>query len=366
MTIRSDHPEQDLHIGPWIVASPRLLRSLLDVAFAACAVATFAQVWDPDVLFHVIWVILTLQAFLFGLRSTAVRIVIAGLLLLLYFNLATLSPNGSRVLALDLAEWPLMVMIAVIVAVMADRLATTGRHYAELYRKASEQLLTAQEGERRRLGMDLHDGVGQTLGALILTLDAAESDVWADADDGPPRGLTNIRRGQELAALILEETRDVVYRLRPDRLVETGLVAAVEMLAAGSGSNVTVVADAALKVPGLLEPEDEMNVYRIVQEALNNAARHAVATKVELAFRRTGDTLTATITDDGIGFDPTTADRVGLGLAGMRERAVVLRSELVVRSRRGGGTIVSVAAPLRAAPATPAIALNRTRAVVTR
>ena len=138
--------------------------------------------------------------------------------------------------------------------------------------------------------MDLHDGVGQTLGALILTLDAAESELWADADDGPPRGLTNIRRGQELAALILEETRDVVYRLRPDRLVETGLVAAVEMLAAGSGSNVTVVADAALKVPGLLEPEDEMNVYRIVQEALNNAARHAVATKVELAFRRTGDT----------------------------------------------------------------------------
>ncbi len=98
----------------------------------------------------------------------------------------------------------------------------------------------------------------------------------------------------------------MVYRLRPDRLVETGLVAAVEMLAAGSGSNVTVVADAALKVPGLLEPEDEMNVYRIVQEALNNAARHAVATEVELAFRRTGDTLTATIIDDGIGFDPTT------------------------------------------------------------
>jgi signal transduction histidine kinase len=366
MTIRADHPEQDLHIGPWIVASPRLLRGLLDLAFAVSAVATFGQVWDPDVLFHVIWVILTLQAFLFGLRSTAVRIVIAGMLLLLYFNLTTLTPNGPRVLALDLAEWPLMVIIAVIVAVMADRLSTTGRHYAELYRKASDQLMTAQEGERRRLGMDLHDGVGQTLGALILTLDAAETDANADGGATPTRELTNLRRAQELAALTLEETRDVVFRLRPDRLAETGLVAATEMLAAGSGANVIVIADPELKVSGLLESEDEMNVYRIIQEALNNAVRHAEATKIELAFRRTSDSLVVTIADDGVGFVPAQADRVGLGLAGMRERAVVLRSHLVVRSRRGGGTTISVAVQLRAVRRARAVTAPRTRAAASR
>jgi signal transduction histidine kinase len=348
MTIRTDHLKPDLHIGPWMVTSPRVLRAALDAAFFAVAVATFGQVWDPDVLFHVMWVILTVQAFLFGLRSTSLRIVIAGLLLLLYFNLATLSPNGQRVLALDLAEWPLMVMIAVIVAVMADRLSTTSRHYAELYRKASDQLLTAQEDERRRLGMDLHDGVGQTLGALILTLDAAEADLSVGSGADPSLALTNIRRGQELTSLILEETRDVVYRLRPDRLVETGLVAATEQLAAGSGAHVTVFNDAGLKVPGLLDPDDEVNVYRIVQEALNNAIRHAAATKVEIRFQRRGDTLAVSVTDDGIGFDPASADRVGLGLAGMRERAVVLRSELVVRSRRGVGTSVVVNVPLRA------------------
>ena len=72
-----------------------------------------------------------------------------------------------------------MVVIAVLVAVMADRVAATSRRYAELYRLASDRLLTAQEDERKRLGRDLHDGVGQTLTAIVLTLDATESSLWA-------------------------------------------------------------------------------------------------------------------------------------------------------------------------------------------
>jgi signal transduction histidine kinase len=138
------------------------------------------------------------------------------------------------------------------------------------------------------------------------------------------------------------------------------------MLAAGSGANVTVIADPELKVSGLLEPEDEMNVYRIIQEALNNAVRHAEATKIELAFRRTSDSLVVTIADDGVGFVPAQADRVGLGLAGMRERAVVLRSHLVVRSRRGGGTTISVAVQLRAVRRARAVTAPRTRAAASR
>ena len=113
--------------------------------FLLSAHGAFAQVWDPDILFHMIWVVLALEAFLFGLRPTATRIAIAGLLLLGYFNLATLQPGVDEVMVLDLAEWPLMLVIAVIVAVMADRLSTTSRHYAELYREASDQLLTARK-----------------------------------------------------------------------------------------------------------------------------------------------------------------------------------------------------------------------------
>jgi signal transduction histidine kinase len=322
------------------------MRVLLDVAFIVTAVATFAQVWDPDVLFHVIWVILTIEAFLFGLRTAVIRIVIAGMLLIAYFNLATMRAGGGQMAALDLAEWPLMVVIAAIVAVMADRLATTSRHYAELYRRASDQLITAQEGERRRLGIDLHDGVGQTLAALVLTLDAAEADLWADGDAATPRGLSAIRRAQELSAIALDETRDVAYRLRPDRIVETGLVASTERLAATAGVPVRVTADPQLKVPGLLDPEDEINVYRIIQEALSNALRHAGASAIGVAFERLPGHLRVSVSDNGAGFDPASADHVGLGLAGMRERAVVLRSDLIVHARRGGGTTISITVPL--------------------
>jgi signal transduction histidine kinase len=334
-------------IGPWLVQRPRRLQAALDLAFLAAAVATFGQVWDPDVLFHVIWVVLTLQAFLFGLRGSVLRIVIAGLLLLAYFNLGSLDADGvSDFAALDLAEWPLMIVIAIVVAVMADRLARTTRHYAELYRQASDRLLTAQESERRRLGRDLHDGVGQTLTAMVFTLDAAESVLWAE--DRPPSNMARaaVGRAQELAAIALEETRDVAYQLRPDRLVETGLVAATARMAAQAGADVTVIASDELRRAGLLDPEDEMNVYRIVQEAVSNAARHASARTIQVEFTATGGKLAVRIVDDGVGFDPRASVHAGLGLAGMKERAIVLRSRLSISSRAGRGTRISLFVPL--------------------
>ena len=147
--------------------------------------------------------------------------------------------------------------------------------------------------------------------ALVLTLDAAEADLWADGDATTPRGAGAIHHAQELAAIALDETRDVAYRLRPDRLVETGLVAATERLASTAGAPTTVVADPALKVSGLLAPEDEMNVYRIVQEALNNAVSHAGASRIQIEFRVSRGHLTATVSDDGKGFDPAAVKSPG-------------------------------------------------------
>jgi len=336
-TMRSMYQELERH--------PRRVQLILDAWFALTAIATFGQVWDPDVLFHLIWVILTIEAFLFGLRVTAIRIGIASFLLLAYFNLGTLAgPDGPHIAALDLAEWPLMVVILAIVAVMADRVAATSRHYAELYRRAGDRLVTAQEDERKRLGRDLHDGVGQTLTAVVLTLDAAET--LLAAGDLAPTGQAHgaIVRAQELAAVALDETRDVAYQLRPDRFVETGLVAAATRLAASAGVPMTVMAEPRLAVPGLLAPEDEMNVYRIIQEAVTNAVRHAAPNEIQVRFASTHDHLLVSIDDDGIGFDPSTADDRGLGLAGMRERARILRGDLVTNSGRGG-THVALSVP---------------------
>jgi signal transduction histidine kinase len=358
MSTRPLHPALShmVTMGDRLALHPRRLQLLLDGIFVVIALATFAQLWDPDVLFHGIWVVLTLQAFLFGLRVSVLRIALAMFLLVLYFELgASTGPGHPGFAELDLAEWPLMIVIAVLVAVMADRVATTSRRYAELYRDASERLLTAQEDERKRLGRDLHDGVGQTLTAIVLTMDAAESCLWAGERTPSAMARSAILRAQELAAIALDETRDVAYRLRPARFVENGLVAAVKRLAETAGVSVTVVADADLTRPGVLDPDDEMSVYRVVQEALSNAIRHAHAQRIRVELTSDGRILTVRVTDDGVGFDSSTKDDRGLGLAGMRERALILRADLAIESTPGKGSRVVMRVPLPAAdaPASP-------------
>jgi two-component system sensor histidine kinase UhpB len=266
------------------------------------------------------------------------------LLLVTYFNLGTYSTPGF--LELDLAEWPLMGVIALLVAVMADRVATTSRRYAELYRRASDRLITAQEDERARLGMDLHDGVGQTLTAMVLTLDAAESQLWAGPHQPSTLGQTGMRRAQELAAIALDETHDVAYQLRPARFAESGLVSAVKRLATTAGLPVVVTADPRLDRTGVLSPDDEMTVYRVIQEALSNAVRYADANQIRFDLTTDGRVLTVRVSDDGIGFDlEQQADR-GLGLAGMRERALVMNATLDIETSPGRGTVIVLRVPM--------------------
>ena len=329
-----------------VVGHPRRIRFVLDGVFALLALAIFGQVADPDILFHGIWVVLTLQAFLFGLHVTIIRIGVAMVLLVAYFTIgASAGPGEPGLLQLDLAEWPLMILIAVLMAVMADRVASTGRHYADLYRRASDRLLTAQEDERKRLGLDLHDGVGQTLTALTLTLDAAESLSWAGERAPSTLSRGAIQRAQELAAIAVEDTHDVALRLRPSRFVEGGLEAALSWLGSSTGVPVTVTADADLPRSGLLRPDDEMNVYRVVQEALNNSIRHAQARSIRIDLTADASTVTVTITDDGIGFDAAKAIERGVGLAGMRERAIVLGAQFELESTPGAGSRISLRVP---------------------
>ena len=212
--------------------------------------------------------------------------------------------------------------------------------------KASNRLLTAQEDERRRLARDLHDGVGQTLTALTFTLDAAESMLWAG--ELQPSTLTQsaVGRAQELAALALDETRDVAFRLRPARFAEIGLGAGIQELAATSGVAVEVRIDPELLHPRLLDPDAEMEAYRIVQEALGNAARYAFATRIWIVMETSDGKLQITVGDDGVGFDPNRTTERGLGLAGMSERAILLRADLSIRSAPGSGTTITFSLPL--------------------
>ena len=170
--------------------------------------------------------------------------------------------------------------------------------------------------------------------------------MWAGEHAPSEMARSGIRRAQELAAIALDETRDVAYRLRPARFVEAGLVAAVGRLADTAGVPITVVTDPDLAVPGLLEPEDEMGVFRVVQEALSNATRYSNARRIAVTLSSDGYFLEVRVTDDGIGFDTSTTASRGLGLAGMRERAAILRAELSVESSPGQGTTVTMRVPL--------------------
>lgn len=323
------------------------MRRLIDAVTLGLAIATFARLGDIEVLLLALWVIVGIGALVYGFRGAVVRILMGAVAVLAYAAVASsigqpIDPDVND--NTDLTEFPLMIAIAIVVAFLADRIATSAGRYATLYREASERLLTAQEQERGRLARDLHDGVGQTLTAVILTLDAAEAALTVDPNPSSVLARSTIARAQVLAAGALEEARDVAAQLRPTRIHEIGLGAALVNLARDAGVAVEVRFDPALLPPGMLERETEVDVFRIVQEAIGNAARHSQATRIWIDGRLSDDEIRLEVGDDGRGIDSAAWTR-GLGLAGMEERAGILRARLDVRSRPGEGTTVTLLMP---------------------
>lgn len=320
-----------------LTARPRRIERALDAAMIGLALLTVVQAGPPEFLIHAIFVLLVVHAFLFGLRGTLWRIGIVSAAVLAYASGPLL---GAPFQPLELTEWPLMFLIAVLVAWMADRRAATARLYVSLFRHASDRLLTVQEDERRRLARELHDGVGQTITALTLTLDAAGSAV------APSEADARLASARRLAEDALAETRDLANRLRPARLEQIGLAAAVRDLASRAGLPVRVQVDPAAAEAGLLDPTATAETYRIVQEAICNAARHSGAPEARVTLAVRDGMLRVAVADEGRGFDPAIGRQSGLGLAGMRERAVLLGGHLRVESAPGEGTRVVLDVPL--------------------
>jgi len=325
----------------WLHTNRGVAQLVVDVAAVVTISLTFTTTILPaDVMFHVVFVLLTAQAFLFGLRPTLLRIGIVSIPLLVYANARLL---GFDEPTFDLAEWPLMFVIAVLVAWMADRVDTTAKRYASLFRQASERLLTVEEDERRRIAMELHDGVGQVLTAMTLTLDAA---VGAQATRTSAQRIGSARR---MAATALAEVRHLAHRMRPGRLEERGLTAAIRDLAGQSGFPVRVHVDPQVDPMPAMEPTATVGVYRIVQEALANAARHSGAPVAHVSLGLRDRHLLVLVSDEGRGFDPGSTDDAGIGLAGMYERAELLGGSLSIQSAIGHGTRVVLVLPLRQA-----------------
>jgi signal transduction histidine kinase len=206
---------------------------------------------------------------------------------------------------------------------------------ARLYERNSE--LTVME-ERNRLARELHDAVAQKLFSLRLTAQAATALATRD----PERVPAELAQVERLAADALAELRAVIFELRPADLAEDGLAASlrkqVEVLDRVFDARLTFQADPDVTLPG----DRELMLFRVAQEAVHNALRHARAGDVSVKLRRSGDDVSLTVVDDGAGFDPAEAGRDGLGLASMRDRAEAVGGTLTIESAPGSGTVVQV------------------------
>jgi signal transduction histidine kinase len=223
---------------------------------------------------------------------------------------------------------------------MAAALEEKERGRQKLLRRAIE----AGEEERQRLARELHDQTGQLLTALIAGLSALETRA---TDDSQRAALVRLR---ELAAQTLGDIHDISRALRPVALDDLGLVAALEKhcatVAERFGKPVEFHSDGWTGTERL-PAEIEVALYRIIQEALTNAVRHADATRIQvLAQRKPGAVLVA-VEDDGRGFDPVARGPNGdrLGLLGIEERAALLGGSACLESAPGGGTQLFVEIP---------------------
>jgi PAS domain S-box-containing protein len=207
-------------------------------------------------------------------------------------------------------------------------------------RALTRRLVQAEENERRRIARELHDRVGQNLSALNINLDILL---------GRLRDETLRRRLEDSLKLVdatLQSIENVMADLRPALLDEYGLAAAHawygEEYAQRTGIRVGVQAgEAGVK----LRPEAAVALFRIAQEALNNAAKHSSAKKISVALEENAGELVLSVADDGKGFDPAAAPRGRWGMTTMRERAEAAGGRLAVESSPGRGTTVRATVP---------------------
>jgi two-component system, NarL family, sensor histidine kinase UhpB len=202
--------------------------------------------------------------------------------------------------------------------------------------RTATAVLQAQEGERARLARDLHDEANQALTGVLLRLEAT-------AQHAPPQLRDELRETQAVATRAMGELVHLARELRPIALDDLGLGAALRTQIADFGRRAGIETTLALPQAGLedLDSDEQLVVYRVVQEGLSNVAQHAGARNVRVDVERRGEGTVVRVADDGEGF--TSGEQPnGLGLTGMRERAVLAGGRLDVSSSPGAGTTIEL------------------------
>ncbi len=205
-------------------------------------------------------------------------------------------------------------------------------------RRAGSAALAAQEEERARVARDLHDEVNQSLTGLLLRLEAVR-------EAAPPELEPELAETKALANQAMRELLSLARQLRPTALDDLGLAAATAGQVEQLGRGEIEAGFAAEGDFSDLADDAQLVVYRVAQEAVSNAARHSGAERISVLLRRRQDGgVTLEVADDGRGFAFDESEG-GLGIAGMRERALLIGGELTIESRPGHGTTVRLTVP---------------------
>ena len=315
--------------------SPRDIRLLWRTYFLTSAVfvaATLALVLSPQTITD-------------PMRPGEVAVLVMGAVVVLLLNaalmrraFAPLERLAAAMTTIDLRrpgqQVPIYGRDAEIVK-LTDAFNAMLRRLEHERRSSSRAILSVEESERRRLARELHDEVGQRLTAALLHLSRASR-----ASPDPARGIVD--QASDVVRSSLESVREISVRLRPAALDDLGLRSALVALCE------RIQADARMKVhvdlPSpfpALDGEEELAIYRVVQEALTNVARHASARTIWMSAGVSDGFFLVAVEDDGQGFDDGAA--AGTGVDGMRERALLVSGALeFARSSRGGAAVTLV------------------------
>jgi signal transduction histidine kinase len=250
----------------------------------------------------------------------------------------------TRALSIGFGSGFLLVLAGMAYIVRLER--QTQKRYTQLVesrremQQLSARLQDVQENERRTISRELHDQVGQALGALLVDMGRLATTLSGD----PPEVRTQLDNMKAVTEQTFQEVRNMALLLRPSMLDDLGLVAALEW----QGREVSRRSDIEVDVQSGIASDDlpdeyRICIYRLVQEALSNAVRHSGAKNAKVTVQQSANSIVVQITDDGRGFDPQRTR--GLGILGMQERVKRLGGTLAVESHDGKGTSVTADLP---------------------
>jgi two-component system, NarL family, sensor kinase len=210
----------------------------------------------------------------------------------------------------------------------------------------SAMLITAQDDERRRIAMELHDEFNQSLAALKLQLHAMENKLFNDEDIEKEIVIEGLRELRQYVNVLIEFVRNLSRELWPLAVDDLGVDAAFDNLVAGFLGHTDIDRDIRMNPIGhFFAVEEQRHLYRLLQESLNNIIKHAEATYIQIQAREAGSNVILAVHDNGKGFDvdavsKSTGKTRGIGLQAIAERVKLLNGKMEINSKPGTGTSV--------------------------